>query len=117
MTEPTRGTETAEPGRSDGDVETASGVDGNGNSSDAGSRAPEASGLDPFLNTVCPYSWIGAVGVGLSGLFALLSLLSVIFLPPSAEAYPVSLLTLGLNGFILTVLGSLLFLCRRRNFR
>ena len=87
----------------------------------AGSASPsgdtDATGIEPFLNMICPYSWLLAAAFGLTLLFALFSLLSILFIPPSAPGYSVAFLTLVLDGAIVVVLGPLLYLCRRHNFR
>lgn len=77
----------------------------------------DATGIEPFLNTICPYSWILAAAFGLIVLFALFSALSVLFIPASAPAYPVALLTLVIDGALVAVLAPMLYLCRRHNFR
>ena len=76
----------------------------------------DATGIEPFLNTLCPYSWILAIAFGLNFLFAFFSLLSLIFLPASAPGYPIALLTIILNGIVVAILAPLLYLCRRHNY-
>lgn len=84
-------------------------------SSGRASGEKDATGIEPFLNTICPYSWVLAIAFGLSLLFALFSLLSVVFIPASAPSYPIAFLTLVLDGLIIAILAPMLSLCRRHN--
>lgn len=85
-------------------------------SSTRASGDKDATGLEPFLNTICPYSWILAIAFGLNFLFAFFSLLSLAFLPSSAPSYPIALFTILLNGIVVVILAPMLYLCRRHNF-
>ena len=85
-------------------------------SSDRPARTTEASGIEPFLNLICPYSWVLSIAFGLTFLFALFSLLSILFTSPSSPGYPIALATLVIDGLIVVVLAPLLYLCRRHNF-
>lgn len=76
----------------------------------------KSSGVESFLDTICPYSWLISAGFGIAALFALINLFSVVYLPPTADTYPVAVMALALNGVLLAMLGPLLYLCRRHNY-
>lgn len=78
--------------------------------------AGETTRLERFLNVACPYTPILAIFFSIALLFILLSLLTMAALPATSGAYVVSLLTIVLNGFVITVTGPVLYFCRKHHF-
>jgi len=69
--------------------------------------------LQTLLTTICPYSPLLVLCFSLAALFALFSLLVVLAKPRGSPPFVVALLTIFVDSFIMSVVGTLLYLCRK----
>lgn len=72
--------------------------------------------LERFLDVACPYTPVLTVFFSIALLFVLMSAVVVATQPPSSEAFVVSLLSIVLDGLIILLTGSVLYLCRKHRF-
>lgn len=76
----------------------------------------ESRTLEVVLDTACPYTPVLAIFFSIALLFVLFSTLVIATQPPGSGAFVVSLMTVVIDGFVMAVTGSLLYLCRKHRF-
>lgn len=76
----------------------------------------ETTKLETVLNAACPYTPVLAIFFSIALLFVLFSVLAMAALPTASGAFVISLLTIVIDGFVMAVTGSVLYLCRKRRF-